>query len=77
VIVNQDGTTHNPVKIEQCSSQPCNAYDLVDTIYPENIPFKVKTTFTNNRVHLSPMASISVTCSNAYEITAVTTPDIA
>jgi len=53
-------------------------FDLVDTINPETITFKVKTTFTNNLEHLSPLITATVSCDNNYIITevagTVTTP---
>ena len=36
------------------------SYDLVSTAYPDYLQFKIKTTFTNNQVHYSPIATISI-----------------
>ena len=50
VVVNPDvsGTVWTPpAKLSICATQPCNVFDLVDTINPEVITFKIKTTFTN------------------------------
>jgi len=71
-IVNPDatGTTWTgATKINACGSQPCNVFSLVDTINPEVVTFKVKTTWTNSLTKLSPQATITITCSSAYTIT--------
>jgi hypothetical protein len=71
-VVNPDftGTAWTPpVKLNQCSPQPCVKFSLVDTIYPEVVTFKIKTTWTNTVTHLSPQATITITCGNFYTIT--------
>jgi hypothetical protein len=75
-IVNTDGSSQSPIKINQCTTQPCSSFDLVSTALPDSFSFKVKTTFTNNLAQFSPVASMSLTCSSAYAITASTTNTI-
>ena len=50
-------------------------FSLVDTIHPETVTFKIKTTFTGSLVtHISPLITTVITCSNAYTITEVAAP---
>jgi len=72
-VVTTNGYTAHP-KINNCNSQPCTVYDLVDTIYPEVIYFKIRTTATNNQVHISPTISTTLECNNNYPIYQRTTP---
>jgi len=62
-------------KLIQCSSNPCNVFSLVDTINPEVITFKVFSTFYGDMTLLSPTATITITCSAAYVISATTVVD--
>jgi hypothetical protein len=62
------------VKINQCASHPCNVFSLVDTIHPEVVTFKIKTTLTNSVTHISPQATITITCNNNYGISEVVPP---
>ena len=62
------------VKINQCASHPCNVFSLVDTIHPEVVTFKIKTTLTNSVTHISPQATITITCNNNYGISEVIPP---
>lgn len=49
-------------------------FDLVDTIYPSTIIFKIKSTFTGDNIHISPTITTEVVCNNNYDITEVTAP---
>jgi len=76
-IVNNDvtGTSWTgATKINACASQPCNIFSLVDTINPEVVYFKILTTWTNSLTKLSPTATITITCGNAYTITEQAAP---
>jgi len=81
-IVNPDatGTTWtDPLKIVACPANPCNQFDLVDTINQETITFKVLSTFPGELTHLSATASIVVSCGpvgtyTASEVAAPTNP---
>jgi len=46
-------------------------FDLVDTIYPETITFKILSTFDGGRTHVSPLVTTIKTCNNNYPITEV------
>jgi hypothetical protein len=58
-------------KMSNCNSQPCTVFDLVDTIYPEVITFKIKLTYNTGLVHISAMASATKYCNNNYAITEI------
>jgi hypothetical protein len=44
----------------------------VSTTYPEIIRFRIKSIFTNNMEHISPIITYTVYCSNDYPITEAT-----
>ena len=52
-VVETDGSTSS-LKLDDCASQPCTSFDLKDTINPETINFKIKTTFLGSLTHVSP-----------------------
>jgi hypothetical protein len=71
-VVESDGSTPHS-KMSNCNSQPCTVFDLVDTIYPEVITFKIKLTYTTGQVHVSALASATKYCNNNYAITEIVT----
>ena len=74
VVLKSDGVTASD-KLNNCASQVCQVFSLVDTINPETVTFKIKTTFTGSLVtHLSPLITTVITCSAAYTITEVAAP---
>jgi len=82
-IVNTDGTAWSGSpqmgSTVGCLSQPCTVFDLIQTTNPpEVITFKILTTW-DSRTHLSPAATITITCSPNYvlsEVSAPTNPQI-
>ena len=47
IIMNRDGTTHNPVMVSPCTPDPCTVFDLVDTINPDTFYFKIQSNYQN------------------------------
>ena len=79
IALKSDGVTAS-TKVINCASQVCTIFDLADTINPETITFKIKSTFTNSFEHVSPEVTVTATCNNNYVITetdgTVTSPQI-
>ena len=73
IVVTSDGSTPS-TKLANCASQPCTVFSLIDTIHVETVTFKVKTTFTNNLIKVSPLVTTVITCSNTITITEVAAP---
>ena len=46
----------------------------MSTTTPITVTFKIKSTFTNSITHLSPVATVVVSCSNSYTVTEVSAP---
>lgn len=72
-VVDADGTTPS-TKLANCGSQPCTVFALVDTIHPETLTFKIKTSIPGGRTHLSPLVTTTVSCGSAYSLSEVSTP---
>jgi hypothetical protein len=70
-IIKSDGTEWSgDAKLTGTGSQPKTVFDLVSTANPETISFKVKTTYPGSFTHTSATASITISCSNSYDISA-------
>ena len=67
-VVEVDGSTAS-TKLTNCASQPCTVFALVDTIHPETVNFKIRTTWTGGVSWLvSPQISTVITCSALYTL---------
>ena len=60
-------------KLNNCNSQPCTVFDLVDSIYQEVLLFKIKLTWTTGQVHISEIVSATKECNNNYLISEIVT----